>query len=133
MVQEPPALSGGARAGPSSGQTGMAVASCGPAALLELYLRHERLEEAVALVVGALASWGRVDARHRHRHASTWFPHTRIKVLRARLVRDVERGAAPAGALLLQLDDALVEHAELLASDGAAAVANAGVQGVAVA
>lgn len=62
------------------GQWGMAVSSCGPASLLDLYLAHDRLSEAVGLVEGCVAGWGAVDARLRQKHAATWFPHTRIKV-----------------------------------------------------
>jgi hypothetical protein len=98
----------------------MSGAGCGPAALLELYLVHDRSREAVAVVVEALGAFSRSDARARKKHAATWFPHGHIGLLRQRLLLDVERGAPGAASLLARLDKAWESHEGLAAHDTSA-------------
>ncbi|KAL6759848.1 hypothetical protein V8C86DRAFT_3132999 [Haematococcus lacustris] len=103
--------------------SGMAVSGCGPAALLELQLTHDRLQDAVLLVAQCMASWSRTDTRARKQLAATWFPHNTIQALRAQLVLEVEQGRSAAGGLLQRLDGVLQEHLRLAAQDSTSAYA----------
>lgn len=95
----------------------MAAAACGPAALMDLYLSHDRLKDAVALVQSAVQSWSKADPRRRRKHHAAWLPHARIEALRSRLIVDVERSRPGASALLSKLDGAVAAHMELVAHD----------------
>lgn len=57
----------------------MGAAACGPASLLSLYLRHDRLAAAVDLVAAAVEAWGRVDVRLRRRHSAAWMPYPQVR------------------------------------------------------
>ncbi len=57
----------------------MGAHACGPASLLALYLRHDRLAAAVEVVAGAVAEWSRADVRLRRRHSAAWMPYPQVR------------------------------------------------------
>lgn len=102
----------------------MAGNALGPAALLQVYLSHDRLAECVALVTDALEAWSKQDPRTRRaRSHVVWFPYRKIEALRARLATDMLHGARGQQGLLEQLDAAVKKHMDLVAMDTPAAPA----------
>lgn len=119
LAQEDPSVSGSPQGPPGVGPD---------FALLGVYLAHDRLSDAVAMVEGRVDAWSRTDPRQRRQLAVVWMPHQRIARLRARLAAEAGRGSEPAAGLLQRLDAAMQAHVELAAhdSDVDAAVLDAG-------
>ena len=67
---------------------GMAARDANPAALLRVYLAHNRLEEAARLAIAEVASARRAPATERTRSCASWFPEPLLRHTRER-VREV--------------------------------------------
>ena len=76
-------LSGDSRKG-----KGMAARDANPAALLRVYLAHNRVEEAARLAVAEVAAWRLAPATERARSCASWFPEPLLRHTRER-VREV--------------------------------------------
>ena len=75
--------------GRNEGETkGMAARDANPAALLRVYLAHNRLEEAARLAVAEVAAARRAPATERTRSCASWFPEPLLRHTRER-VREV--------------------------------------------
>ncbi|BDA47676.1 probable nuclear pore complex protein Nup160 at C-terminar half [Coccomyxa sp. Obi] len=88
---------------------GMAGSAADPAALLRIYIKRGRLEDAASLALTHLHAWQtQVVDVERQRHGGVWFPHDLLGDLLARLGSP---GAPPGAARLrLQLQEALHAH-----------------------
>jgi nuclear pore complex protein Nup160 len=72
----------------SGAAKGMAARDANPAALLRVYLAHNRLEEAARLAVAEVAAARRAPATERTRSCASWFPEPLLRHTRER-VREV--------------------------------------------
>ena len=109
---------------------GMAGGPADPAALLRVYLKHGRLEDAAGLVLEHLAGWQQVQPLVRAgTTASTWMPLLHVEQLYGSLqvVREqvaarskVGEGPAQIEALMEQLEGEMTRYLQLVDSDSLA-------------
>ncbi|GLC32976.1 hypothetical protein PLESTB_000384200 [Pleodorina starrii] len=103
----------GAAAAPAS----MGSWACGPASLLSLYLRHDRLAAAVELVSAQAELWSGEDVLKRRRHCAAWMPYPQLELLHTKLTIAQQLGQERSGALLEQLNAAVAAHLDLVGAD----------------
>ncbi len=121
-----PPVAAGAEAGAPAGS--MAGSAADPAALLRVYLKHRRLEDAAELVLEHLEAWQSENVLRRAVPAATWLPVQAIERLHVALAdavaraRSGGRGAAAVrfSQLLRRLVDAAAEHVHRAGTDSAA-------------
>ncbi|KXZ56312.1 hypothetical protein GPECTOR_1g275 [Gonium pectorale] len=95
----------------------MGSTACGPASLLGLYLRHDRLAAAVELVASQVEQWGRADVRLRRQHGAAWMPYPQLELLHTKLSIAQQLGQERSVALTAKLNAAMAAHLELVATD----------------
>lgn len=71
-------------------QGGMTGSAADPAALLRLYLKHGRLQDAASLVVDHVARWLQQQGAARTRCGGFWLPYSLMELLQQRLSEAVD-------------------------------------------
>ncbi|GFR47204.1 hypothetical protein Agub_g8884, partial [Astrephomene gubernaculifera] len=113
LVPAPPAVSDSV----APMTAGMGCSACGPASLLSLYLRHDRLASAVELVVAQVERWSRTDVRQRRQHSAAWMPYPQLELLHTKLTIAQQLGQERSTALLEHLNTAIAAHLSLVSTD----------------